>query len=229
MLVVPRVGAARLTEELWASIEDTYAAILRHPFLTGLTAGTLDREAFRFYVVQDAHYLREYARALALLAAKAPAEPQIRMFAGHAAAAIEVERSLHDGFFRDFGMTPEDVAATPLAPTTLAYTSYLLAVCHGGSFPEALGAVLPCYWIYREVGAALLEQGSPEPLYRRWIETYAGEEYGEIVEQVLALTDRVGLELGAAERARLIAHFRQTSRYEWMFWDMGFRQEGWPV
>jgi hypothetical protein len=35
-------------------VEDVYAAILRHPFVTGLTDGSLPREAFRHYIVQDA-------------------------------------------------------------------------------------------------------------------------------------------------------------------------------
>ena len=218
-----------LTEELWASIEDVFAAILRHPFVAGLTDGSLEREAFRFYVVQDAHYLREYARALALLAARSPGEGELLMFSRHAAGAIEVERSLHDGFFVDFGLTEQDIAETPMAPTNLAYTSYLLAVCHGGSFAEALGAVLPCYWIYQRVGRELLARRSPDPLYRRWIETYGGEEFAEIVQAVLDLTDRVGGDLGLAERTLVARRFHQTSRYEWMFWDMGFRREQWPV
>jgi thiaminase/transcriptional activator TenA len=218
-----------LTKDLWGSISDIYAAILQHPFLTGLTDGTLPRDAFRFYVVQDAHYLREYARALAICAAKAPTEPDIEMFCGHAAGAMVVERELHDSFFADFGMTPADVGAVPMAPTNRAYTSYLLATAYGGSFPEALGAVLPCYWIYAEVGRALLERGSPDPLYQRWIDTYGGDEYAAVVRQVLELTDRVDADLSGADRDRVRAHFVLTSRYEWMFWDMGWRQERWPV
>ncbi|MGH2946041.1 MAG: TenA family protein [Solirubrobacteraceae bacterium] len=140
------------SQALWSEIEATYAAILEHPFIAGLTDGTLKRDAFRFYVVQDAHYLHEYARAFSVAAARAPSEPDIAMFAQHAAGAIKVERSLHESFFRDFGLSDEEVAATPVAPTNLAYTSYLLAVAYGGSFPEALEALLPCYWIYWEVG-----------------------------------------------------------------------------
>jgi len=218
-----------LTGELWASIEDVFGAILRHPFLTGLADGSLDRESFCFYVVQDAYYLREYARALALLAARSPGEDELLMFTRDAAGAIEAERSLHDSFFVDFGLTGEQVAGTPPAPTNLAYTSYLLAVCHGGSFAEGLGAVLPCYWIYQRVGQVLLERGSPDPLYARWIETYGGEEFAEIVQAVLAVTDRLGHRLGPAERTLVCRHFRQTSRYEWMFWDMGYCREGWPI
>ena len=214
---------------LWAEIEEIYGAILEHPFIAGLTDGTLERDAFRFYVIQDAHYLREYARALSVAAARAPIESDIAMFAEHAAGALAVERSLHESFFRDFGLSEEDVAATAMAPTTLAYTSYLLAVAYGGSFPEALGALLPCYWIYWEVGKELLARGSPDPLYRRWIETYGGEEFADVVRAVLALTDRLGPELSEPERERVAARFVQTSRYEWMFWEMGYRREQWPT
>jgi thiaminase/transcriptional activator TenA len=215
--------------ELWTSIEQIYDAILAHPFLTGLTDGSLQRESFQFYVIQDALYLREYARALSIAAARAPTEPDIAMFNRHAEGAIAVERSLHGSFFADFGLSADDVVRTPPAPTNLAYTSYLLATAYGGSFPELLGAVLPCYWIYRRVGKALSERGSPDPLYARWIETYGGEEFAEIVRAVLALTDRIGPELSPAERHRAATHFATTSRYEWMFWEMGYRREHWPI
>jgi len=218
-----------LTRRLWTAIEGVYDRILAHPFLLGMQDGSLPRDAFRFYVVQDAHYLREYARALSLAAARSPAEDAILMFDRHAAGAMEVERSLHEGFFRDFGLSEGEVAATPMAPTNLAYTSYLLATAYGGSFPECLGAVLPCYWIYWEVGKSLLASGSPDPLYARWIDTYGGEEFAAVVQEVLDLTDRVGAEVGDPERARMERHFVTTSRYEWMFWDMGWHQEPWPV
>jgi thiaminase/transcriptional activator TenA len=217
------------SQSLWSEIEEVYAAILEHPFIAGLTDGSLEREAFRFYVIQDAHYLREYARALSVAGARAPSESDIAMFAQHAAGAIAVERSLHESFFGDFELSGEQITATPMAPTNVAYTSYLLAVAYGGSFPEALGAVLPCYWIYWEVGKTLVRQGSPDPLYRRWIETYAGEEFAAVVRAVLALTDRIGPQLSAVERERVAERFRTTSRYEWMFWEMGYRQEQWPI
>jgi thiaminase/transcriptional activator TenA len=217
------------TDELWSSIDEIYDAILAHPFLTGLTDGTLPAEAFRFYVVQDALYLTHYARALSICAAKAPTDAAIEMFNNHAAGAVAVERSLHEGFFQEMGLSPETVAATPLTPTNLAYCSYLLATSYAGSFAEALGAVLPCYWIYWEVGKALLAQGSPNPLYRRWIDTYGGEEYAAAVTTVLELTEQIGAELGPAERRAMAAHFEITSRYEWMFWDSALEMESWPI
>jgi thiaminase/transcriptional activator TenA len=214
---------------MWSAMQDVFRRILAHPFLAGLTDGTLPRDAFAYYVVQDAHYLVDYARALALVGAKAPDEESIAMFAGHARGAIEVERSLHAGLFRELGISADEVRATPVMPTTLAYTSYLLRACHQGSFAEGLAAVLPCYWIYAEVGTALLARSSPDPLYARWIATYGGEEFGKIVADVLALVDRVGATASAAEEAAMRERVAATSRYEWMFWDAGWRRESWPV
>ncbi len=217
------------TDELWREIEPIYTAILRHPFLRGLTEGSLPRESFQFYAVQDALYLREFARALSLAAARAPEDTWIIMFNEHAAGALRVERSLHESFFKEFGLTSADVAATPLAPTNLAYCSYLLAVAYGAPFYEAVAALLPCYWIYWEVGKTLERAGSRDPLYTRWIGTYASAEFGAVVQAVLDATNEIAGRLGADERRAMSRHFTTTSRYEWMFWHMGYTREGWPV
>ena len=217
------------TDELWQSIETIYASIVRHPFLRGLTDGSLPRESFQFYTVQDALYLREFARALSIAAARAPEDDWIIMFNEHAAGALRVERALHECFFREFGLSPEDVAATPLAPTNLAYTSYLLTVAYAAPFHEAITALLPCYWIYWEVGKALERAGSPDPLYKRWIGTYASKEFGSLVRAVLDANDKTARRLQRAELDMMRRHFIVTSRYEWMFWEMGYRRETWPI
>jgi thiaminase/transcriptional activator TenA len=217
------------TRELWGSITSIYNGILDHPFLRGLTDSTLTEERFRFYVLQDALYLREYARALSLAGVRSPDESALVMFNEHSAGAINVERSLHEGFLKDLGMTQADAEGTQPSPTTLAYTSFLLKSATLGDYPEVLGAVLPCYWIYWEVGKTLLERGSPNPMYQKWIDTYGGEEFGTLVEAVLDLTDRVCEELTSSQKARVREAFVTTSRYEWMFWDAAWRLEGWPV
>ena len=186
--------------DLWQSIMPIYAAILDHPFVRGLTDGSLPREAFRFYAVQDALYLRDFARALSIAAARAPQDDWIIMFNEHAAGALKVERSLHESFFAEWGLTPEAVAA-----------------------------LLPCYWIYWEVGKALERLGSADPLYARWIGTYAAEEFGGLVRLVIECLNEEAARHGASERDAMSRHFVTTSRYEWMFWDMGYRRETWPV
>jgi thiaminase/transcriptional activator TenA len=108
----------RYTESLWISIKDLYDKILKHPFIKGLTDGSLDQEAFRFYMIQDALYLKDYARGLALLGAKAPQDHWLMMFAEHARDTIVIERTLHESFFKDWQLTDEDVYSTQWRPLT---------------------------------------------------------------------------------------------------------------
>lgn len=225
----PPTPDPRFTQELWESIATIFAAILEHPFVLGLTDGTLPGRAFRFYVVQDALYLRDFARCLSVASARSPQDPWCEMFAEHARTALVVERALHEDFFREWGLSGPQVDATPLAPTNLAYTSYLLRVAYAAPFEELLGALLPCYWIYWEVGKTLEKRGSPDRLYQRWIETYASEEFATAVRQVLEVVNQAVADLPETRRAPIRQHFLATSRYEWMFWDAAWRQEAWPL
>ena len=218
------------TADLWRSIEPIYAAILRHPFVTGFTDGSLPRASFQFYAVQDALYLREFARALSMAAARAPRDEWIIMFNEHAASALKVERALHEGFFAEFGLTPEDVASTPLAPTNLAYTSYLLAVAHGGALSRGR----------RGAAALLLDllgsgQGARAARARRIRSTRAGSartpprSSAASSRPCSTAPTRWRATWTAPAREAMQRHFVTTSRYEWMFWDMGYREEPWPV
>jgi len=228
----PRIGSAdphSWSRRLWSDIDATFAAITEHPFVTGLTDGSLDAAAFAHYVAQDVHYLRAYARALAVVGAKAPVLADTAMFARHAAEVFDVELALHGELLPALGLSPEAVDAAPVAPTTQAYNSYLLATVYSGSFADGLAAVLPCYWIYAEVGVRLLERGSSDPRYQRWIDSYGGEDFAATVTEVLNLADRTGPLLKPAEEAIARAHFVTTSRYEWMFFDAAHRREAWPV
>jgi thiaminase/transcriptional activator TenA len=217
------------TQALWQSGAGIYEAILNHPFLLGLATSELDPQRFGYYVAQDAHYLRDYARALALLAAKAPTHEAAGMFARHAAGTVAVELALHHTLLPQLGLDPAELDTIPVSPTTLAYTSYLLATVYGGSFADGLAAVLPCYWIYARVGTALVERGSPDPRYQRWIDTYSGEDFAGVVAEVLAVADATGADLTATQTARAREHFIITCRYEWMFWDAAWRLEQWPL
>jgi thiaminase/transcriptional activator TenA len=217
------------SRELWAAGADVYAEILQHPFLTGLSDGTLPHDAFSYFLVQDSFYLRAYSRALSLVSARATDDEAVRMFAQHASNAIDVERQLHAGLLGGLGLTPAHVTAAGIGPVTTAYTSYLTAVCATGTYAEAVATVLPCYWVYREVGRILLARSSPDPLYATWISTYGSPEFDAIVDSVLAVTDRLGAEVSRSERQRCLDHFATTTRYEWMFFDAAQSQLAWPV
>lgn len=213
-----------LSRRLWGGSADIYARILDHPFVTGLADGSLPPETFRHYLEQDSLYLQDYARALRALASHAPTTAVATMFEQHANNAVAAETALHADILAELGAAP---TVTERSPTTLAYTSYLMATVRGGSFEEGLAAVLPCYWLYWEVGRELAGRSSPNPLFARWIKTYGGAEFGEITKSVLAVVDE--LDVSSSDVARMTEHFRVGARYEWMFWDAAHRREGWPV
>ena len=217
------------TGRLWAEIAPTYTAILDHPFLRGLTSGDLPPEAFLYYLSQDDHYVHEFVRAVGLVGVKAPTPDAARVLTRHAANGLAAEATLHQELVTGLGGDPGVLAHARPGPTTQAYTSYVLASVFRGGFAEGLAAVLPCIWIYGEVGRHLHEQGSPDPVYQRWIDTYAGPEYAGEVAEVLELADQAGLELPVGQEERARAHFAAAARYEWMFWDAAWRRETWPV
>ncbi|MFI5808814.1 thiaminase II [Streptomyces sp. NPDC051561] len=210
-------------DELWMATAEIRAAIDKLPFVTGLGDGTLDREKFVYYLAQDAHYLRDYARALASAAAKADRPEDIAFFAQHAHDAIVVESSLHQS-------NVVDVDAWTPSPTCTGYTSYLLSVAHTQGYAELAAAVLPCFWIYAEVGRALLEQAgdlAAHP-YGDWIGTYADEEFEAATAHARGIVNRLADQADPATRARMRTVFTTASTWEWMFWDAAWRVESWP-
>jgi len=217
------------TGQLWAGIEPVYDAILDHPFIKGLTSGELSVDCFVQFISQDTHYLQDYVRTLLALAAKSTDFEVTKMLTTHAAAGAAAETGLHAELMADLGRDPAELLAFDVRPTTRAYTTFLLATVLSGGFADGLAAVLPCFWIYAEVGKHLKQAGSPNPVYQRWIDSYGSDDYLHEVELALDLTDRVGLDLGPEAQAAARKHFQTAARYEWMFWDAAYRQETWPI
>ena len=215
--------------EAWARNADRFESIRTMPFNTELAAGTLSRERFSRYIVQDAHYLIGFGRALALAAAKAPQPDAIVQFAAAAQTAIVVERALHGGFFRAYGITPDDFAATPLSPACDHYVSWLLATAWAEPYEVSLGALLPCFWIYAEVGRDIFAKAAPDNPYRAWIDTYAGEDFAQEVAAMVAATDAAAEGASPGLRERMHRAFAHATRLEYVFWDGAYRDAVWPV
>lgn len=217
------------TEAAWQANLSLYEQTLALPFNTELSEGTLSVERFRHYMIQDAHYLVAYGRALAVAAAKADNADGVVQFSRAAQEAVVVERSLHDGFMKQFGVTPEQFEATPLTPACHHYTSYLVATAWSASYPVVLAALLPCFWIYAEVGKAIHAKARQPNPYAAWIDTYAGEEFHNAVRGVLATIDRVAAGADAGTLRAMHEAYTHSARLEWMFWDSAYRLGHWPV
>jgi thiaminase (transcriptional activator TenA) len=216
-------------ERLKKASQPVWEAILAHPFLAELGAGTLPHERFLYFIRQDYLYLFEFARVLCIGGSKAEDLDTLEMFAKHAANTIAVERAMHTGFIHRLGLKADELLGNERTPTTQAYTRHLLALAREGTLGEIVAAVLPCYWIYQEVGRHLAPYQPADPVYQDWIKAYGSETFAALVLQQLSLVDRLGARAPSHEQQRMTSHFLQSSRYEYLFWDDAYHLVAWPV
>ena len=219
----------RFSADAWQANRARYDKILVMAFNAELAAGTLPEDRFRHYMIQDAHYLEGFARALSLVSAKGLDADHVVHFAGAAQTAIVVERSLHADYFARFGITPADFAAARPSPVCDHYVSWLLRTAALEPLEVGVAALLPCFWIYREVGKHILRAARKPNPYQAWIDTYAGEEFEQAVDAVIAVADRVAGEAGPRTLAAMHRAFARATQLEWMFWDSAWRLGEWPV
>lgn len=215
--------------EAWEACLPIYDAILAMPFNQELMTGTLDERRFQHYMIQDAHYLEGFARALSLASAKGLTTDHIVHFASAAQVAIVVERSLHADFFTKFGISPSEFAAAQPTPVCDHYVSYLLRTAALQPFEVTLAALLPCFWIYREVGKHIHARATKPNPYQAWIDTYAGADFEAAVDAVIAATDQVAVAVSPATRVAMHGAFKRAAQLEWMFWDSAYGLKAWPV
>ena len=220
----------RFTEHLRQQTADLRRQVLQHPFVTGIGDGELPLEAFRFYMCQDYVFLVDYSRVLALAVARADDLETMGRFAGLLHETLNTEMDLHRGFAAKFGISSKELEDTQAAPSTRAYTQHLLTTAYGGDLTDITAAILPCMWDYSDIGQTLAAQGarSPQPLYNEWIQMYAAPEFATLAAWLRDLLDRLGGD-AAGRQARLSRLFADSCRYEYLFWDMAYRQETWPL
>jgi thiaminase/transcriptional activator TenA len=220
----------KLSEAFRQASHAIWEANYAHPFVQGIGNGTLPQERFRFYLAQDYVYLIDFSRFFAVAAAKAVSLTPMERFAKLLDETLHFEMDLHRAICAEFGISRQELERTRPAPTCLGYTSYLLRVAYEGEAASLLAALLPCSWGYAEIGLRLKGRGLPSvPPYAKWIETYASTEYQELVGWLRTLFDETVGDMGGAQRLRLQEIFDASSRWEYLFWEMAWKMESWPV
>src|SRR5262249_8537328 len=124
---------------------------------------------------------------------------------------------------------PRAFAQPPLSPACPLSVSYLLATAYGEPYEVLLGALLPCFWIYAEVGRDIHARARPANPYQAWIDTYAGEEFHAAVRAVIAATDEAAADVSPSLRVRMHASFTRATQLDGVSWRSAFRLEPWPV
>jgi thiaminase/transcriptional activator TenA len=219
----------KFSQELRQAVTASWNASFEHPFVQGIAKGTLPLEHFRHYLLNDAYYLSQFARVQALGAAKATDLADSNRMAAHVQGTYNAELSLHENFAKQLGITDAERSAFEPSPTAYAYTSHMLRAAYAGHLGDIVAAILPCYWLYYEIGERLQGSTPGVPIYQEWIDAYGGEWFRVLVQEQIDRLDVLAEQVTSADRERMKKHFIISSHYEYKFWDMAFTLETWPV
>lgn len=215
----------KTTEILLRAASPIWEAYHRHPFVRGIGDGTLDREKFRYYIMQDYLYLEDYARAFAIGIAKAKSLETTRLFSGYIHTLTGGEMDIHRGYLGRFGVTREELEAMPRALDNLSYTSYMLRVAYEEGEAEILTAILSCAYSYEVIARQMLQENpaaADHPFYGDWVRGYASEAYAAENWVLLDTLDRLTADYTEAQLRHLTEIFVACSRYELAFWEMAW-------
>lgn len=212
------------SDNAWQQSAPIYDRITGMPFITELLAGTLATEKFAFYMRQDAWYLEHFARALAIIAAKIPGTHNMLQFMQFAEGAVVVERSLHDGYFKQYDVQE----SIEMSPACHHYVHYLLGTVYMQPFYVGIAAVLPCFWVYKKVGDYILaNQNNKANPYQAWIDTYAGEQFGILVTKAISICDEAAVNCTPAQQQQMTEAFITGCRLEFNFWESAYNIATW--
>lgn len=227
------------TAAMWDQTAEIRARIAELPFLTGLADGSLDPEAFAFYIAQDTHYISAYQRAMLQLASRAPSMEDMRFWAKSAVGAIAEEKVMHEALTSDERIGRFEYAGMAKAVTTHAYGGFLISQAVTAPYAAAAAAQLPCYWIFADAGrhmhelmtaaaartaesagtasAADTAAGSEHP-FRTWVNAYADPGFQTLTGRAIRIVERACENASEAERDQAVESFRQATRLEELFW-----------
>ncbi len=197
-----------------------------HPFVKGIENGTLEKEKFRYYIIQDFLYLEDYAKAFALGIAKAKSVETTKIFSEYITLLTGSEMNIHHGYMGKFGVTEEELENTVRAVDNLSYTSYMLRVAYEEGEAEILTAMLSCAYSY-ELIAKNMVKNNPECIkndfYGEWISGYACDKYGNGNIVLIDALNKLTENYTEQQLKHLTEIFVACSRYEYLFWDFSWR------
>ncbi len=199
----------------WDMAAPIYGAINQHPFNQELMAGTLSRQKFHYYIHQDSLFLKDLSSCFALIASKI--QPEFATtFLNEAQVAAEYSRSMVKTFC---GQDEEALGDLKLSRATQSFSSYLLSVSAVEPVEVAVAAILPCFWVYRESGLLIAKGSVANNPYAGWIALISAKEFGEKVNNMIAIFDALAEKTTDEIRQKMLEAFSKCTMLEWHFWN----------
>ncbi|WP_297282146.1 thiaminase II [uncultured Anaerococcus sp.] len=221
----------KFTDRIYPKIKNLWNACLNHPFVQELGEGSLDLDKFKHWVKQDYVYLIEYARLFAIGTSKSYDLETMNSFAKGLDGVLFMEMDLHKSYAKTFSISEEELESTEKSAINTAYTSYMLNKAQAGGVENVAAALLACSWSYNYIGLELAKvPGALEDKnYGSWIKMYSSDEFTELNNNAMELMNK--LADGKPERELKILEdiIVKTGYFEYMFWDMCYKKESWPI
>ena len=199
-----------------------------HPFVQELGMGTLDKEKFKFYLLQDYQYLLQYAKVFAIAAVKSDTEELMTKFSTIQHFILANEMDLHRKYMADFGVTSAEMLFVKSSLFNRAYTANMLSFGQTGGLAEVLAAVFHCAWTYADYAKRLKEQYTDrldDNFYKTWIEQYAGEEFSDSFKWFYDALDDLVSNMTDRQREKIEEIFISSVEFEYLFWDMAYKRQ----
>ncbi len=216
----------QVSQYLYQNVQSIWGDCISHPFVQGIGHGTLERDKFRFYIIQDYLFLLEYAKVFALGVVKAYDEAVMREFSNAIQDILNNEMSIHNHYIRELQITQTELQNACSTLANKSYTSYMLAEGIKGSIKEVTAAVLACGWSYLVIAQNLsqIPNALEHAFYGHWIKGYSSKEFQACVSWNINLLDSLTHASSKQEIEKLKDIFITTSKYEYMFWDMAYQK-----
>lgn len=216
----------KFTEILFERVKHIWDGYLEHPFIVELGEGTLEKDKFKNYLIQDYLYLVEYSKVFALGIVKSESVEEMKFYLQALRGTVEDETAVHIEYLEGFGYSREKTEKCDALIENSSYTSYMQSIALKGNMKEIAMAVMPCTWGYYYIGSNLKEKYNDKiqtNFYKSWIEEYSSENFKNTTEKWINYIDEICKNIQEDEKEELIKIFINSSVYEMEFWNMAYK------
>ncbi|MBR2686112.1 MAG: hypothetical protein IKE59_08745 [Erysipelotrichaceae bacterium] len=212
----------KLSDTLYDSVIDLWKKAAEKPFLIQMAEGELEKERFRYYMVQDYLYLLDYIEILKNLRMAAE-DASLKEFLSSVIKETEHETvRVHIPHMKEIGVDPETLPAFKKNPVIEEYLDYISSVLCRDGVRAGMTALLQCSWVYAFIVDRILSRYQNKTVsspYRFWFEAYSCPEYIEANNRWIEKVDHLSAGIGQEEAEALAGIFRRCAVYENRFWD----------
>ena len=183
--------------------------IIKHIFIVQLIAGSLPKDIFEKYIIQDIIYCKDYQKSLYNLSQKLSEDKDKKFFE----KAANSTKSIIDYLKKEYNVDESKEEYLPLCKEYSMFEKDSV----NESIEQGLGSLLPCYYVYNEIGKYIQKQEiGKDNIYADFIKSTFEESkslnvYFEICERYSKKSED--------SYKRMMESFLKGVEYEYYFFD----------